>query len=227
MNYLKKLKNNHRRSNMFKLKDIKYKGILNINSLNIKSHKVTCIVGGSGSGKTTLLRLLNKLISPDTGEIFYNDQSINDIESIDLRRAVVMLPQSPAIFSGSIKDNLLIGMKFSEKTYPSDNKLYEVLKMVNLNKDLNEDAERLSGGEKQRVALGRVILMEPEVLLLDEPSSALDEDTEHIIIESLVNYTRKNNKTLIMVTHSKKVATHFSDEVIEIKDGMVKNQEGL
>ncbi len=212
---------------MFVLKEIKYKDILNINNLNIKSHKVTCIVGQSGSGKTTLLKLLNKLISPDAGEIFYNDQSINDMDSINLRREVVMLPQSPAIFGGSIKDNLLIGMKFSEKIYPSDDKLYEVLKMVNLKKDLTEDAEKLSGGEKQRVALGRVILMGPEVLLLDEPSSALDEDTEHIIIESLVKYTKKNNKTLIMVTHSKKVATHFSDEIVEMKKGMVMNREGL
>ena len=99
--------------------------------------------------------------------------------------------------------------------------------MVNLNKELNENAEKLSGGEKQRVALGRVILMEPEVLLLDEPSSALDEDTEHLIIESLVNYTKENNKTLIMVTHSKKIATHFSDHIIEIKKSTVINQEGI
>ncbi len=210
---------------MFSLKEVKYKGILNIRDLNIQKHKITCIVGESGSGKTTLLRLLNKLISPDTGEIFYNNKSMEYINSVELRKEVVMLPQAPAIFSGSIQDNLLIGLKFSEQSYPSDDKLYEVLKMVNLHKDLAEDAEKLSGGEKQRVALGRVILMEPEVLLLDEPSSALDEDTEHLIIKSLVDYTKKNCKTLIMVTHSKKIATHFSDKIIEIKQGTVINQE--
>ena len=138
-----------------------------------------------------------------------------------------MLPQSPAIFRGSIRDNLLIGLKFSEKPLVSDAKLCEILKLVNLNKELMEDVEKLSGGEKQRVALGRVILMEPGVLLLDEPSSSLDEDTEHMIIEALVNYTRENNKTLIMVTHSKKVANHFADQIIEIKKGMILNQEGV
>lgn len=228
MNYLKKLRINERGMILvFLMKQVKYKDILNVENLHIQKHKITCIVGESGSGKTTLLRLLNKLISCDTGEIFYNKQSINDIDSVKLRREVVMLPQSPAIFNGSIKDNLLIGLKFSEKPNVSDDKLYEALKMVNLNKSLNEDAKKLSGGEKQRVALSRVILMKPEVLLLDEPSSALDEDTEHLVIESLANYTKKNNKTLIMVTHSKKVTTLFSNQIIEIKKGIVKNQEGI
>lgn len=210
---------------MFILKGVKYKNILDIKLLNIKKNKVTCIIGESGSGKTTLLKLLNKLISCDSGEIFYHHQLLNDINTIELRRNIVMLPQSPAIFNGSIRDNLLIGLKFSEKQIVSDDKLFEVLNLVKLNKKLDEDAQKLSGGEKQRTALGRVILMKPEVLLLDEPSSALDEDTEHMIIDSLVNYTKENNKTLIMVTHSKKVASHFADEIIEIRKGTIVNGE--
>lgn len=210
---------------MFYLQDLEYKDILDIKSLQIPDNKVTCIVGESGSGKTTLLRLLNKLISCDKGEIFYNNRSFNDINSIELRRRVVMLPQTPAIFPGTVKENLLIGLKFSEKPLTEDEKLLEVLNMIHLNKNLNEDAEKLSGGEKQRLALGRVLLLDPEVFLLDEPSSALDEETEQIIIEKLVSYTRQNNKTLIMVTHSKKVAQNFSDIIIEIKSGKVVNQK--
>ena len=211
---------------MFSLKEVRYKNILDIKDLTIKEHKVTCIMGESGSGKSTLLKLLNKLISCDSGEILYNNLSLKEVNPIELRRSVVMLPQFPAIFTGSIKENLLIGLKFSEKPLVSDDKLREVLEMVKLNKDFHEDAEKLSGGEKQRIALGRVILMQPEVLLLDEPSSALDEDTEHMIIESLVNYTKNNNKTLIMVTHSKKIAHHFSDEIVEIKKGKVIVRKG-
>lgn len=138
-----------------------------------------------------------------------------------------MLPQAPAIFNGTIKDNLLVGLKFSEKPLVSDIKLLETLQLINLHKDLNKTPDTLSGGEKQRLALGRVILMDPDVLLLDEPSSALDEDTEHIIIDSLVKYSRKNNKTLIMVTHSKKVANTFSDYIIEMKNGeIISEKEG-
>lgn len=206
---------------MFLLENVKYKDILDIHSLSIKKHHVTCIVGESGSGKTTLLKLLNKLISHDSGEIYFENQPLSSLNSVELRRTIVMLPQTPAIYSGSIKDNLLIGLKFSEKPLASDDDLIDLLKLVNLNKKLDEDAEKLSGGEKQRVALGRVILLQPEVLLLDEPSSALDENTEQIIISALVNYTKKNNKTLIMVTHSKKVANQFSDDIIEIQNGRV------
>lgn len=212
---------------MFTLKNVKYKDILDIKDLNINKHQVTCIIGESGSGKTTLLRLLNKLISCDSGEIFYNNQSLKDINSIELRREVVMLPQSPAIFSGSVKDNLLIGLKFAEKPIVSDDKLNDILKLVGLNKKLTENAENLSGGEKQRLAIGRIILLQPEVLLLDEPSSALDEDTENMIIETVINYTKENNKTLIMVTHSKKIAHLFSDKIIVIKNSMAINGEEI
>ncbi len=210
---------------MFSLRNVKYKEIIDIKELHINKHEITSIIGESGSGKTTLLRLLNKMISPDAGEIVYNNLILKEINAIDLRRSVVMLPQSPAIFKGSIKYNLLIGLKFSQLPLVSDERLYEVLKVVCLSKALTDDADKLSGGEKQRVALGRVLLLQPEVLLLDEPSSALDEDTEQLIIEALVNYTKENGKTLIMVTHSKKVAQHFSDQIIEIKKGLSFQQE--
>lgn len=202
---------------MFVLRDVTYKDILKIKNLTIQGGQVTCIVGESGSGKTTLLRLLNKLISCDSGEIFYKDQTLDSLDAVGLRREVVMLPQSPAIFPGSVKDNLLIGLKFSERLLVADEKLIETLSLVKLNKALADEAAKLSGGEQQRLALARVIIMEPDVLLLDEPSSALDEETEHIIIEALVRYTRDNHKTLIMVTHSKRVAGLFADEIIEIK----------
>ncbi|MDQ2086297.1 ABC transporter ATP-binding protein [Herbivorax sp. ANBcel31] len=206
---------------MFKLIDVGYKNILDIEKIEISKNRVTCIVGESGSGKSTLLRLLNKLISCDRGEIYYDNLLIDNIDSVELRRNVVMLPQQPIVFPGSIKDNLLIGLKFSEKPEVKDCKLTKILEMVCLKKKLNEDAEKLSGGEKQRMALGRVILMEPEVFLLDEPSSALDEKTEQMIIEKMVNYTKTEKKTLVMVTHSKKTALEYSDNIIKIDKGRV------
>lgn len=179
---------------MFSLKNVKYKDILQIDDLVIEDYKVTCIVGESGSGKTTFMRLLNKLISCDSGKIFYNNKDISNIDSIQLRRNIVMLPQTPTIFPGDIKENLLIGLKFSEKPLVDDDRLCDVLKFVNLNKNLNDDSDSLSGGEKQRLALGRVILLDPDVFLLDEPSSALDEETEHVIIEKLISYTKSTKK---------------------------------
>lgn len=212
---------------MFLIQDLKYKSILNISELKIQKHKISSIVGRSGSGKTTFLKMLNKMITPDSGEIFYNGKNIKDMDAIELRRKVVMLGQTPAIFPGTIRDNLLIGRKFSNKEPLSDEKLMDMLKKLELDKSLDQDGEELSGGEKQRIALARVILSDPEVFLLDEPSSALDSETENLIISSLVNYSKENNKTLIMVTHSSEIGREFSDVVIEIKNKIASEKENL
>jgi putative ABC transport system ATP-binding protein len=202
-----------------------YKDILNIKSLTIPSNKIVCITGESGGGKTTLLKLLNKMISPDSGEILYLDTPLEQLDSIKLRRKVVMLPQNPAIYNGTIRDNLLIGLKFSEKSMENDERLISSLNSARLNKGLDESVDNLSGGEKQRLALARVLLLNPDAYLLDEPSASLDEETERIIIENLVAECKKNSKSVIMVTHSNKIATTYADLVIRIDKGKVINQE--
>ncbi|WP_068613162.1 ABC transporter ATP-binding protein [Paenibacillus tuaregi] len=212
---------------MFVLHHVKYKDILDIDHLDIPSGQITCIVGESGSGKTTLLKLLNHLISCDEGEIWVNDVPISECDPIELRRNVVMLTQSPTIFKGSVRDNLQIGLEFSGKPAASEHDLLEALEKVHLRKELDKDAESLSGGEKQRLALARVLLMEPSALLLDEPSSALDEDTAQFVMEKLAEYVRPRQKTMIMVTHSKDLVAAFADHVIEVSKGQVIAREAV
>lgn len=206
---------------MFLLSGVRYKSILEIDKLAIDKHKITCIVGESGSGKTTLLRLLNKMISCDVGEILYNGQKIDSIDSVKLRREVAMLPQQPTIFPGTIRENLLIGIKFAEKHHLEDEQLLPILSMINLKKSLEDDASDLSGGEKQRLALGRILLLDPEVFLLDEPSSALDEETEQILFSRMIPYVKNERKTMIIVTHSKRLAGGYADKIVEIREGSI------
>ncbi len=210
---------------MFRFENVMYKDIINIKSLTIPNNRIVCITGESGGGKTTLLKLLNKMISPDSGEIFYLDTPLEELDSINLRRKIIMLPQNPAIYNGTIRDNLLIGLKFSEKTMENEDMLLSSLQSARLNKKLDESIDNLSGGEKQRLALARVLLLNPDVFLLDEPSASLDEETERIIIENLVAQCKKNTKSIIMVTHSNKVATTYSDLIIRIDKGRVVNEE--
>ena len=167
------------------------------------------------------------MLSPDSGEIFYKGKNLKEISAIDLRRQVVMLGQTPAIFPGTIRDNLLIGRKFSDKDPLPDENLIQMLNKLKLDKSLDGDAEELSGGEIQRIALGRVILSDPEVFLLDEPSSALDSETENLIINSLVDHSKENNKTLIMITHSMEIGKEFSEYVIEIKNKSANKKENF
>ncbi|MGN4616158.1 ABC transporter ATP-binding protein [Bacillus cereus group sp. MYBK71-2] len=201
---------------MFILKDVTYKNILHIPYLQIQKEKITCIIGESGSGKSTLLRMLNDLQSPTSGTIEYNGKLISDYPPIQLRRDVVMLGQTPPIFDGTIKDNLLMGLRLSEKNFPNDDILQSALKIVSLEKNLEDNANSLSGGEKQRLAFARIVLMDPPVYLLDEPTSALDSDTERRVMKQFTTLAREKNKTVIFITHSQQLPEEIADDIIEI-----------
>jgi putative ABC transport system ATP-binding protein len=212
---------------MFEFIDVKFKEILNIPKLRIEKEKITSLIGPSGSGKTTILKMLNKMLSPTVGHILFNGQSLDQINSVDHRRHVTMLSQAPVMFDGDIKENLVAGLKYQKREIPDDNVLADMLVKVKLNKELSSPTQTLSGGEKQRLALGRVLLLNSEIYLLDEPSSALDETTAEAVIEMIAEYARSENKTLVMVTHSKAIAQRFSDEIIEVCNGQCSGRRQI
>lgn len=212
-------------SNIFKLNNVKYKDILSIDSLVIKAGDIVSIIGKSGSGKSTLLLMLNKMISPEHGDIFYKDNNLKNIDSIVLRRKVVMLGQEPVIYDGNVRYNLNIGLEFSQNEIANDDDLKKVLHYLELDKNLDDDPSMFSGGEKQRIAMARFILMNPDVFLLDEPSSALDSNLANTTVSNIIDIAKKNNKTVIMVTHSKEIADNLSDKTIEIDSGRVIRYE--
>ncbi|AQS05321.1 MULTISPECIES: ABC transporter ATP-binding protein [Clostridium] len=205
---------------MFEIRNIKFRNILDIKFLNIDK-PITCVVGPSGSGKTTLLRMLNRLNVPDEGVILYNNKDISKIDTIMLRRNVVMLGQTPVIYSGNIEDNLQIGLEFSKKLPASKSRMKEILERVELNKKLTDGCGNLSGGEKQRLCLARVMLMDADTYLLDEPSAALDKDTEQFIIDNFSKFVLENNKELIMITHSEQIAQKYNNSIVRIENGEV------
>ncbi len=204
---------------MFEFIDVKYKNILDIPHLEIEKGEITTLIGESGGGKTTILTLLNKINSPTQGKVLFNGIDLSQIDTVMHRRKVTMLSQNPIIFEGDIRDNLVKGLKYQDKPMVDYQALEELLQQVQLNKELDAPADNLSGGEKQRLALARILLLDSPVYLLDEPSSALDDNTETLIIDMITEHVRKNNKTLVMVTHSKKVAKKYSDVIINIKNG--------
>ncbi|AZO94655.1 ATP-binding cassette domain-containing protein [Halocella sp. SP3-1] len=210
---------------MFTFTSVKYKDVLDINKLKIEENKISCIVGKSGSGKTTLLKLLNNMISIDSGSLKYKGKKINKYNPIELRREVLMLPQNPIMFPDTIRDNFTKTLEYSEYNFRDENIYKDLLNKVDLNLSLDTDTQKLSGGEKQRVALARVLLLQPTILLLDEPSSALDENTEEFIVQMVVNYIKKRNGSLIMVTHSKNIADKYGETIISLNNGQIENVE--
>ncbi len=204
---------------MFVLQNVQYKNIINISNLKIAPSQTTCITGESGSGKTTLLKLLNNLISCDDGVINYKGHEIGTIDSVQLRREVVMLPQTPIMFPGTVKENLLIGLQFTEKDPVNDGLLMDIMELMGLNFKLDSDTANLSGGEKQRLAIGRILLMRPELILMDEPTSALDENTGNTVIKNVTEYISQDNKGIVMVTHSRSIAERYGETIIILDKG--------
>ncbi len=210
---------------IFELSNVKYKHILDIETLKFDERKVSGIVAKSGSGKTTLLRLLNKLITPDSGSILYKNQNLRDIPSVKLRSDVVMMPQNFVIFDGDVKENLLIGLRFSGKDLVKDSVLEKLLQIVELPKSLSDSPLHFSGGEKQRLSLARALLLKPSVLLLDEPSSALDEETEMEVMGNIVKVCKEYGIKIIFVTHSSSLASAYADEIIHLENGKIHSIE--
>ena len=210
----------------FSLSEVRFKDVLSIESLHIDSRRVSAGVGPSGGGKTTLLRILNRMTTPDSGRVLFFGRPVEEMDPVSLRRRVVMLTQMPVIFGGSVGENLLIGCRLAEKRQPSEEAVRAIMSRVGLDKEPDGDAAQLSGGEKQRLALARVMLMDPEVMLLDEPSASLDEETESLIFDLVTGYCRERGKTLVMVTHSERSFTGYYDTLIRIRGGRVDQITG-
>ncbi|WP_026701250.1 ABC transporter ATP-binding protein [Salibacterium aidingense] len=201
---------------MFTFQHISYKDILYVEDLHIEEKTITALIGESGTGKSTLLKLMNHLLSPTKGEILYQGSPVQDRNAVELRREVAMLSQNPVLFGDTVRDNLEAGMGFAGKPLPSENEMKEALHRYYLDKDLEDHAEKLSGGEQQRLALARITLLDPTVFLLDEPTSALDDELEHDVMEAFISYAGHQEKTVIFVTHSRAIADEFADTILDI-----------
>lgn len=191
-------------------------------SLVFRPGEFVALLGPSGAGKTTILRLFNGLDSPSAGEIRYRGENILHLPIIELRRKVGMVFQTPAILVGTVRENLLIFQKWRKDFTATDEELIEHLVRVGLSEgDLNQEAKSLSGGEKQRLALARTLMNEPDVLLLDEPTSNLDPQLAQRILRRIKKVQEELGLTVIMVSHDHQLAAKFAQRFIILIDGEV------
>jgi putative ABC transport system ATP-binding protein len=168
----------------------------------IAAEGLTAIVGPSGAGKTTLLRLLNRLDDPDDGVVLFEGRDVRQYDVLELRRRVQSVGQVPVTFPGTVTDN--IGPETPA-----------LLERVGLHATLaTREADRLSVGEAQRMALARSLALHPDVLALDEPTSALDTASKGGI-ERLIRQLADSGLTVVMVTHDPRQA-ELADHVIEV-----------
>ena len=173
-------------------------------SLSIEKGETFALIGPTGSGKTTLLRLIDLLEVPSSGEIYFNGMCVPRAgkKRLEVRRRISFVHQKPQVFNQSVYENVACGLRWrGEKESVIKEKVETALEMVGLESYKNRNARTLSGGEAQRVALARALVVEPEALLLDEPTANLDPlSVAHI--EQLVSHlATQRNTTLILATH--------------------------
>ena len=174
--------------------------ILDGASILVAPGEAVAIQGPSGSGKSTLARALATLVEPDGGSVLLDGQDAREIEPTRFRTRVAFLAQQPAMFAGTVRDNLGAGPSLHGKSL-GDAQARELILAVGLDPSiLPREAPTLSGGEKQRVALARALANGPEVLLLDEPTAALDPDAGERIV-ALLRALSARGLSMVMVTH--------------------------
>ncbi|MFX1520737.1 MAG: ATP-binding cassette domain-containing protein [Promethearchaeota archaeon] len=211
-------------SELLRLENVYYelesqKILTNIN-VAIEENGITGIIGPSGAGKSTILRLLNKLISPTYGKIFFKGKNYDEIPARLLRKEIGLVQQSPNLFDGTVRMNLEYGPRIWNIKYSDDN-LNELLSEVALPSEfLDRNVEGLSGGEQQRVNLARSLANKPTILLLDEPTSALDILSEEIVEHTLRTIAKKGIK-IVIVTHSLEQTQRLTDHLICLRDGQL------
>ncbi|MGM0123960.1 hypothetical protein IGI37_001334 [Enterococcus sp. AZ194] len=195
--------------------------ILSDITLSIEKGSNLTITGPSGGGKSTLLKLLATLISPTSGNISFHNQPITAFTPEDYRKRVSYCFQQPTLFGNTVSDNLTFPYTVRNEAFDESHAV-QLLEQVHLTKDyLTKKITELSGGEKQRIALLRNVLFLPEVLLLDEVTTGLDEESKTIVNQWLVHLNKEQGLTLLRVTHDSGEIQQ-ANELIYIANGQME-----
>ena len=199
-------------------------------SYGFKKNKITAILGSSGCGKTTLLHALNEIISEEenvklSGDIRLEGRSVYSMQKESLRKEVGLVFQTPVVFPMSIYKNMSYALNYhsTHSKKEIEDIIKEKLEFAGLYDEvkdkLKKSALKLSGGQKQRLCIARALTIEPKVLLLDEPCSALDIENT-LLIEKLLS-SLSENISIIIVTHNIEQAKRIGDEILTMKSGQL------
>ena len=224
MGYLFSLKNI---SLYYMLKQEKI-NILNNISLKIKKNERVSIIGESGSGKTSLLMIMAGLQRASDGLMIfenYNFTKISEEQITEIRKSKIgMIFQDFYLIPNySALENVMFPLEINKLINPKK-KATEILEELGLGKKINNLPSELSGGEQQRVAIARSISFNPEIILADEPTGNLDAKNSSIVIKILFDYSKRYQKSLVLVTHDENLAKK-SDKIIRIKDGEIEDND--
>lgn len=208
---------------LYELKDIEqyYDGrrVLNIEKLSIEENQIIGFFGPNGSGKSTLFSLLSFANKQSSGQILFNgvdDKYINH----EMKQSIVMVPQNPYLLKRTVFDNITYGLKIRNQSENLNQKVEEALSLVGLdNSFAKRKYSQLSGGEAQRVALAARLILKPKVLILDEPTTAVDTNSAQLIKEAILSVKQKLHTTILISSHDHNWLNHICDRKVALFQG--------
>lgn len=215
---------------LLELQNVSYqsekKNILEKLSLKVDEGDYLSIVGPSGSGKSTFLKICGHLLSPTEGKIIFKGKDFRQYSPLELRRRISYCAQTPCLFGDTVEDNLSFPYLIRKQKVDLA-RVQALFSSFNLDPEfLKKDVQSLSGGEKQRIALIRTLLFKPEILLLDEVSSALDV-ANTFLVEKAISSLNREGTTVLWVTHDLEQSRKYAHKLLTIENGEIKTEEVL
>ncbi len=193
--------------------------------IELEASEILGVVGPNGAGKSTLIRCIDRILKPQRGTILLDEQDINELRLLELAKKIGYIPQSTSrVFPTIVFDTVLmgrrphIGWRSSEK---DTEKVLEALRLLNIEDLAMRDINELSGGQRQKVFIARALTQEPEVLLLDEPTSNLDIRHQLEVMDIIKKIVRERQISAIMAIHDLNLASRYADRVIMINNGKI------
>jgi tungstate transport system ATP-binding protein len=196
---------------------------VDIPSLQVRANEVLMVIGPNGSGKTTLLLCLAFLLKPVSGTLSYGGISSHSFSPVKLRRKLAVVFQEPFLLNRSVLENVVLGIRLrGENSSRANERAGKWLARFGVAHLARRQARMLSGGEAKRVSLARALALEPEILLLDEPFSALDSPTRQSLLEDFQSVLRETKVTTVMVTHDHNEALALGDRIAVLIGGRIR-----
>lgn len=196
---------------------------LYINLLDIRRGETLTVVGPNGAGKSTLLLALARLLKPASGEILYEGKSLTQLNELEYRRKISFVFQAPLLMDMTVEQNIALGLKFRHAPKEAiQERLGTWMRLLGIESLGKRRAGQLSGGEAQRVSLARAFVLEPELLLLDEPFAALDPPTRAKLFEDLSALLSTDGRTAVFVTHNLNEAARLSHRIAVMIGGRLR-----
>lgn len=197
--------------------------VLQVDSLDIQEGEVLAVIGPNGAGKSTLLLVLSGLLHPDLGQVYFRGKSIQQENELAYRRRIALVLQEPLLLHRSVFDNVAAGLKFRGlPRLEVRQRTEDWLERLEISHLRDRPAQRLSGGEAQRTSLARAFVLQPELLMLDEPFSSLDAPTRSRLLQDLHTLLSQTSITTIFITHDLDEALLLGDRVAVVLGGSLR-----